>query len=250
MITINWLTKVISIPQADLTSLGGSSYALDVDAFRLQLKALEESEEGMIFPRTHNHNTSVNVGGITLSRVVEIINGYTITFENGSYSVLLSGANSNLLDVVNLNSVSIRSSNSAGLIYSTSSLTEIDKTEIATKVWEKAYSELNVNGSIGKKLVESLVPVGIKKNTAIPNFQIFMTDENDHVSGKVGLSSFTREISKDGGAFTNLSNNVSEIGNGVYKIDLTAGELDADIITLRFAASGADDRVLTIITEG
>jgi hypothetical protein len=55
---------------------------------------------------------------VTLARVVEIINDYTITFENGTYAVNLAGANSNIGDVVNLNSVSVRSANSAGLVQS------------------------------------------------------------------------------------------------------------------------------------
>jgi len=51
-----------------------------------------------------------------LARVVEIINGYTITFENTAYAVNIVGGNSNISDVVNLNLVSVRSANSAGYI--------------------------------------------------------------------------------------------------------------------------------------
>ncbi len=115
-ITINWSTKVITIPQADLTFISGSLYELDVDSFRLTLKNLEDDEAGMPFLRTHNHNTQVTVGGTTLPRVVEIINGYTITFQDGQYAVRLVGANSNIPDVTNINQVSIRSGNSAGLV--------------------------------------------------------------------------------------------------------------------------------------
>lgn len=115
-ITINWATRVISILKADMTQLSATRYELNVDALRLALKDLEDSEEGMAFPSTHVHNTTVTVGGVTLARVVEIVNGYTITFEAGTYSVSLVGANNNIADVMNLNSVSLRSANSAGLI--------------------------------------------------------------------------------------------------------------------------------------
>lgn len=115
-ITINWATRVISIPKADMTQLSATRYELNVDALRLALKDLEDSEEGMAFPSTHAHNTTVTVGGVTLARVVEIVNGYTITFEAGTYSVSLVGANNNIADVMNLNAVSLRSNNSAGLI--------------------------------------------------------------------------------------------------------------------------------------
>ena len=113
--TVDWATRVITIPQSFLTSLGGSNYALDTDTFRLALKDIEDSE-GIGFPDTHRHNTAVSLGGVTYARTLEIINGYTITFENGTYSVALQGSNNNILDVTNLNYVSVRSSNSAGLV--------------------------------------------------------------------------------------------------------------------------------------
>lgn len=116
VMSVNWATGVISIPKADLTALGGGLYELDLNAFRLALKMLEDDEAGMSFPRTHNHNGEVTVGGVTLARVIEIINGYTITFEDGQYAVRLVGANSNVADVVNVNQVSVRSSNSAGMV--------------------------------------------------------------------------------------------------------------------------------------
>ncbi len=115
-ITINWSTQVINIPQNYLLSLGGGVYELDVDEFRLDLKNIEDGEEGINFPDTHRHNTEVTLGSLTLARVVEIINGYTITFEDGQYAVNLVGANNNIADVTNVNQVSVRANNSAGLI--------------------------------------------------------------------------------------------------------------------------------------
>lgn len=114
-ISVNWPNKIISVPQADLTPLGGNVYELDVNVLRLELKALED-DEGMPFLDTHRHNTLVTIGGVTLARVVEIINGYTITFEDGQYAVNIVGANSNISDVANVNQVSIRSANSAGMV--------------------------------------------------------------------------------------------------------------------------------------
>jgi len=132
-ITINWATRVISIPQSDLTHISGSLYELDLNAFRLSLKNLEDGEDGMAFPATHVHTTQVSVAGITLARVVEIINGYTITFQDGQYAVRLVGANSNVADVVNVNQVSVRSNNSAGLIVTEN--TSPTSSEIAAAVW-------------------------------------------------------------------------------------------------------------------
>lgn len=120
-ITIDWATKIINVPKADTTLIQISPTEireLNLDAFRLRLKELEAGEAGIVFIRTHNHNTEVLLGGITYARIIEIINGYTVTFEDGQYAVNLVGANSNVGDVVNVNQVSVRSQNSAGLISS------------------------------------------------------------------------------------------------------------------------------------
>lgn len=114
-----WGTKVIFIPKLYMTIVQTTPtliYELDLDQFRLDLKSLEGSEEGQIFPDTHQHNTTVTLGGIDYARLIEIINDYTVTFEDDQYAVNLSGANSNVGDVVNVNQVSVRSANSAGNI--------------------------------------------------------------------------------------------------------------------------------------
>lgn len=155
-LSINWASKVITIPQNYLTHVEGDIYKLDVNQFRLDLKSLEDSEEGMTFPDTHQHNTEVSVGGVTLGRVVEIINGYTITFEEGMYMVNLFGANNNISDVTNLNYVSVRSANSAGLIVSGSGVTEQDKEDITSGVWEnESGTQITDNLSIVKKIMTS-----------------------------------------------------------------------------------------------
>jgi len=117
-ISIDWGTKVISIPRNDLTLLQTTPTEirqLAINDFRLELKDNEDSAKGMVFLDTHKHNPAVEVGGVVLARVVEIINGFTVTFEDGQYAVNLSGANSNIADVTNVNQVSVRSANSAGL---------------------------------------------------------------------------------------------------------------------------------------
>lgn len=140
MITINWSTKIINIPQSYLNDLGGGIYELDTDQLRLDLKDMEDSEEGMAFPTTHNHFTTITVGGVTLARVIEIINGYTITFENGMYAVNLVGSNNNISDVANVNSVSIRSANSAGLIQVNTGGGGLSADDVWNKVLESGYT--------------------------------------------------------------------------------------------------------------
>jgi hypothetical protein len=116
-VTINWLTRVITVPKFFLTFISGTRYQLDLNDFRNALKDIEDDLEGIVHPPTHRHNTTVVLSGVTYSMVLELINGYTVTFEAGPtpYSVDLIGANSNVADVTNLNHVQIRASNSAGL---------------------------------------------------------------------------------------------------------------------------------------
>lgn len=119
-ITIDWENKIISIPKSytQLVQASPEIREMNINTFRLDLRDLEDEEEGIPFLITHSHNTTVTVGGVTLARVVEIINGYTVTFEDGQWAVNLYGANSNIGDVTNVNQVSVRSANSAGLIES------------------------------------------------------------------------------------------------------------------------------------
>lgn len=120
-ISITWGTKVIYVPKADLTLIQASPEVreLDLDWFRLQLKGLEDDEEGMPFAHTHNHSTEVTLAGLTYARIVEIINGYTVEFEDGQYTVNCVGANHNLSDVKVANQVSLIVNNAAGLITNT-----------------------------------------------------------------------------------------------------------------------------------
>lgn len=115
---INWGRKVIFIPKSEMLlvqSLPIEIRQLDLNEFRLWLKDLEDGSDGINFLDTHRHNPTVSVSGAILARVVEIINGYTVTFEDGQYAVNLVGSNSNVADVTNVNQVSVRSANSAGL---------------------------------------------------------------------------------------------------------------------------------------
>jgi len=141
--TIDWGTRIIYVFKTDMTLVQASPievYDLNLDTFRLALKDAEDNEDGISYPTTHNHTSDYVVSGIVFAPVIEMINHYTVTFEDAAYVVNLVGANTNLLDRVNPNNVSVRSANSAGLQIVTpeSSVTPQDKVEIATQVWIKA----------------------------------------------------------------------------------------------------------------
>ena len=94
------------------------------------------------------------------------------------------------------------------------------------------------------------LPSGMAKNVAVPKFDVFMVLSSDHVTGATGKT-VTSTISKDGGAFTALTNSITEVDAGVYTIagGLTQEERNADVSTLKFSADGCDDRIITIISS-
>ena len=130
-LSVNPITHVITVPQADLTFISGTLYNHDTNAFRLELKSWEDSAEGMVQPKTHDHNTQVTISGITYSRTIKILPPYSIQYQNGTYTVILIGSNNNISDVANgilvQNSVQVIPTNSAGLI-------ETDNEEILTQI--------------------------------------------------------------------------------------------------------------------
>jgi hypothetical protein len=119
-ITVDWFTKVISVEKTDMSQVQLTPVEilrLNLNDFRLSLKDIEDGE-GMVFDDMHSHNTEFDIAGLTYARTLEIINEYTVTFEDGQYVVDMVGANSNVLDRTNPNQVSVRANNAAGLITS------------------------------------------------------------------------------------------------------------------------------------
>ena len=154
-LSVNPLTYVISVPQSDLTLVSGTLYTLDTDQFRKDLKDWEDSEEGIIQPKTHDHNTELTVGGVTYSRAVTILAPYSIEFENGLYSVRLEGSNNNIWDIqagiLVQNTVQVIPTNSAGLqtVVSGSGVLPADITAIAAAVWDKLVADHDTAGTFG-----------------------------------------------------------------------------------------------------
>lgn len=151
-----------------MTQKSSILYELDVNLLRLALKEIEESGAGIVYPDTHRHNTEITLSGVTYARSVEIINGYTITFEDGQYVVSCVGANHNIADVKNLNQVSIVVGNSAGLVVTNSGGGSGGATaqEIRDAVWSAPISSMTdsetIGGFINRKLLTFKQFLGLK----------------------------------------------------------------------------------------
>ena len=118
-------------------------------------------------------------------------------------------------------------------------ITEVDANE--TKI-----DALQTDSTAIKAKTDNL-PSGIQKNVALADFTWFMVLSSDHVTAATGKT-LTGTISKDGGAFGALTNAIAEIGSGMYKVALTQTEMNADVISLKFAETDCDQRVVTIYT--
>jgi hypothetical protein len=89
---------------------------------------------------------------------------------------------------------------------------------------------------------------GIRKNTALANFEFVMTDAVNH-NPATGLTvAATRSI--DGGALVaGTLGTVNELSNGIYRISFAAADLNGNVVSLRLTATGADDLVITLLTS-
>lgn len=86
----------------------------------------------------------------------------------------------------------------------------------------------------------------VKRNTALNNFTFLML--NTSGNPQTGLT-VTGQVSIDGAAFVNLTNTpATEIANGLYKINLAAGDVNGTNILLRFTAASARDTDILLLT--
>lgn len=98
----------------------------------------------------------------------------------------------------------------------------------------------NLSGTVGGR-------VNLKKNTAFSAFPFTMYNSTTHLPA-TGLT-VTAERSINGAAFAACTNAVVEVGNGSYKIDLSAADMNGDSIKLKFTATGADQQDITVVTQ-
>lgn len=111
-----------------------------------------------------------------------------------------------------------------------------------------AYHCTAASGGDPTDFVDQIVAVpNLTKNQPLAAFQFLMTDSTLHAP-KTGLT-VTAQRSLDGGGFAACANSVVEVGNGWYKIDLAAADLNGNSVALRFSATSADDQDITLITQ-
>lgn len=228
-ISIDWPNRIIHVPRNDIPLVQANPTeirTLDINTFRLAIKNLEASEAGMNYPSVISHNTTVVLSGITYARVIEIINGFTVTFEDGPYAVNLTGANSNVGDKVNVNSVSVRSSNSAGMIVvsgsggSTGSISEIDIHNALNSYTNKDAYKANITG-----LATSTNLTNVGNNIiTVKDGMIAMQQDVDVIDSKI--SSITTNVSNLGSSLVDIASDVNTIEIKTLDIDTAIDNLN------------------------
>lgn len=91
-----------------------------------------------------------------------------------------------------------------------------------------------------KVLWRRSVAAGYQKGFAVDKFGFVMYTSTNTLAG--GLTFSAKKISKDGGNEADIAGTIVEIGSGstgLYYVPLSAAEMSADEIVLRFAATGA-----------
>ena len=119
--TVDFPNRIIDVPQSDLTFVGGTLYRYPTNTkFRVDLMAIMDNEEGIVFPQSYQHTAGKVIAGVTYAPFIEIINSYQVRFEDGLYTVLLEESNNDIWDVgggiLFQNQVQVIPQNSAGLI--------------------------------------------------------------------------------------------------------------------------------------
>lgn len=89
-------------------------------------------------------------------------------------------------------------------------------------------------------------PTMVKKNQQLTAFMFVMVDGSG--SPVTGLT-ITSTRSIDGAAFASTSNSATEVSSGWYKITLSAGDMNGNVIALRFAGGSALDTDVTLLTQ-
>ena len=158
-ITINHLTKVISIPKSDTVfvetnaTTGYEIRSYDEYDLMRELADYLDSEAGVALPNAFAHATQVTISGIIYARTLSFLAPYTITFESGAYQVkLVGGTNNNMLDVLNPNNVSVIPANSAGLQTVNTGGTVAPSSQVIRDAMTLAAVAIPVAGSIDSKI--------------------------------------------------------------------------------------------------
>lgn len=117
--------------------------------------------------------------------------------------------------------------------------------DIDTGVGDNAAALVDLDGALGDiSAAVTAVPTTTarlvlpQQNAAFANIEFYMADSSNPTAAKTGLSvTVTRSL--NGGAFASGTGTVTEVANGIYQYDASAADMNAAMVTFKFAAAGA-----------
>jgi hypothetical protein len=106
----------------------------------------------------------------------------------------------------------------------------------------------SVTGAVGSVTAPVAITSNIKQNQALANFGFLMTDSTSHAPATGLTVTPTRSI--DGAAFAaGTLSAVTEVANGIYRVDFGAGDLNGKVIVLKATAAASDTTFERIVTQ-
>ena len=117
------------------------------------------------------------------------------------------------------------------------------------------YIEATVDGVVGGIAYAFTVdpyPVtitsNVKQNQALANFEFLMTDSVTHAPKPAIAPAVSRSI--DGGAFAaGTLSAVTEVSNGIYRVDFAAADLNGKVIVLQATEATCDTTFERLVTQ-
>ncbi len=228
-------TNVAGIPKVDIVDVSG--VAVSATTAQLGVNVVNWNNSAVSAPNIAGvpKVDIVDIGGAALSTSIAQVGVNVIQYASGTASTNIAGIPK--VDFVDIGGVALN--------------TSLAQLGVNVVQYASGTTSTNVAGTPKVDLVYTngtSPTVQIKKNAAYDNFTFPMIDSSDHISLKTGLT-VSGTISKDGGTFGALTNSVAELASGVYKVNLTANELNAKDIMLKFTASGGDTRIIKFVTQ-
>lgn len=223
----------------------GYVIALTADELEAQHIALYIIDQGaktwldkVIHIFTHSHPLAYDPRGVLAADTAQTGTASSITLaaSESSTNDLFVGGVVEIIDGTGVGQAPRVISNYVG----STKVATVDPDWVITPAADSVYRIYSVPPSAGLAL--------IRQNQARPNFTFLMTDSAG--DGAPGLT-VTAQRRLDAGAFAPCANAVVEdaAGGGVYAINLASSDTNGEIVTLKFTAAGAQDRVITILTK-
>jgi len=141
--SVDWpgVTKEIVISRASMpiTQASPEIRRLDTDVLWDELKDLEKSADGILWPNIQRNNPAYTITGINFNQGWLIVPPYFLTFEDGQYRVALVNTNNNIIEIATQNQVGFVVNLSAGLqtVVSGSGVTQQDKDDIENQIFSR-----------------------------------------------------------------------------------------------------------------